>query len=110
MGRFHVWGCPTYTLEARLHNTGLNIPKWDPIIIREDNVGFSLNHSTLLAFVIILKTKYISPYYHVMVDEKFDSVHSNTQKNVESWRNLFTSSKDKLWVDLDEGMDPELDY
>ena len=26
----HVWGCPTYGLEPKLYNTGLNIPKWYP--------------------------------------------------------------------------------
>ena len=26
----HVWGCPTYGLEPKLYNNGLNIPKWYP--------------------------------------------------------------------------------
>ena len=26
----HVWGCPTYVLEPKLHKPGVKIPNWDP--------------------------------------------------------------------------------
>ena len=29
-----IWGCPTYVLEPKLQNPGVNIFKWDPKIPR----------------------------------------------------------------------------
>ena len=37
-------------------------------------VGFSTEHSTLVPLVRNLKTGYISPQYHVVFDETFDTV------------------------------------
>ena len=42
----HVWGCPIYFLEPKLHNPGVNIPKWDPRSRRGVNMSFSKMHST----------------------------------------------------------------
>ena len=30
LSNFHVLGCPTYFLEPKFQNPGVNIPKWDP--------------------------------------------------------------------------------
>ena len=40
----HVWGCPTYVLEPKLHNPGVKIPKWAPRSRRGVNMGFSKMH------------------------------------------------------------------
>ena len=36
----HVWGCPTYVLEPKLHKPGVKIPKWDPRSQRGVYMGF----------------------------------------------------------------------
>ena len=36
----HVWGCPTYVLEQKFQNTGVNIPKWYPRSLKGINMGF----------------------------------------------------------------------
>ena len=47
---FHVWGCPTYFLDQKWHNTGLEIPKWDPRSRRGVNMIFREMHSTQFLF------------------------------------------------------------
>ena len=52
----------------------------------------------------------MSYQHHVFFYDGFMSVHINTQKNSELWRNLITSPIQQLWLYLDEGMDTEFDY
>ena len=82
MVRCHVWVCPTYLLEIRLHKTVVKITKWDTRSRRSAYMGFSIKYSTLLALVLNLRTKYISPKYHVVFYDGFTSVHINNWNNV----------------------------
>ena len=48
----HVWGCPTYVLEPKLHKPGVKIPKWYPRSWRGVNMGFIKMHSTQVGLVL----------------------------------------------------------
>ena len=72
--RCHVWGCPVFVLEAKLQNDQ-KLPKWNRRARMGQFVGFSDEHSTLVANVRHLSTNYISPQFHVVFDDLFETVN-----------------------------------
>jgi len=64
--RCHVWGCPVYVLEAT-HQHDQQLPKWKGRARLGQFVGFSDEHSLLVANVWHLTTGYISPLFHVVL-------------------------------------------
>ena len=48
--RSHVWGCPVFVLEAKLQNDQ-KLPKWNQRARMGQFVGFSEEHSSLVANV-----------------------------------------------------------
>ena len=71
--RSHVWGCPAYVLEPKLQN-GQKLPKWNRRSRLGQFLGYSDEHSSLVANIRHLKTGYISPQYHVVFDDLFQTV------------------------------------
>jgi hypothetical protein len=53
--RCHVWGCPVYVLEAK-HQHDQQLPKWNGTARLGQFVGFSDEHSSLVANVWHLTT------------------------------------------------------
>ena len=104
----HVWGCPVYVLEPKLQKSGIKIPKWDPRSRRGLNMGFSPVHSTLIASVLNLLTHSITPQFHVIFDDWFTSVHSESDIEPSVWIDLITTPSCRLQVPLDSADDPEL--
>jgi len=74
--RTHVWGCPAYVLEPKLQN-GQKLPKWNRRSRLGQFLGYSDEHSSLVANVRHLKTGFISPQFHVVFDDLFESVFSS---------------------------------
>jgi hypothetical protein len=74
--RSHVWGCPAYVLEPKLQN-GQKLPKWNRRSRLGQFLGYSDEHSSLVANVRHLKTGFVSPQYHVVFDDLFESVFSS---------------------------------
>jgi hypothetical protein len=70
----HVWGCPVYVLEAKLQNDQ-KLPKWNRRARLGQFVGFSDDHSSLVANGWHLTTGYISPQFHVVFDDLFETVN-----------------------------------
>jgi hypothetical protein len=73
--RSHVWGCPAYVLEPKLQN-GQKLPKWNRRSRLGQFLGYSDKHSSLVANIRHLKTGYVSPQYHVVYDDLFQTVFS----------------------------------
>jgi hypothetical protein len=73
--RAHVFGCPVYVLDAALQDNK-KIPKWKSRARMGMFVGFSTEHSSLVPLVLNLRTGSISPQYHVIFDDKFETVPS----------------------------------
>eukprot|EP00956_Cyclotella_meneghiniana_P042975 scaffold249367_cov117-Cyclotella_meneghiniana.AAC.2 len=71
--RTHVWGCPAYVLEAKLQD-GKKLPKWNRRARMGQFLGFSKKHSSTIALVRNLHTCHVSPQYHVVFDDKFETV------------------------------------
>ena len=76
--RTHVWGCPAFVLEPKLQN-GQKLPKWNRRSRLGQFLGYSENHSSLVANIRHLQTGYVSPQYHVVYDDLFQTVFSAGQ-------------------------------
>ena len=71
--RAHVWGCPVFVLDAKLQD-GKKLPKWNRRARMGQFLGFSRSHSSLVAMVRNLHTGHVSPQYHVVFDDKFETI------------------------------------
>ena len=69
-----------FVLEAKLQNDQ-KLPKWDHWSRKGQFLGFSDKHSTLVATVRNLKTGYISPQYHIVFDELFETTFHRGENN-----------------------------
>jgi hypothetical protein len=103
--RCHVWGCPVYVLEAKLQNDQ-KLPKWNRRARLGQFVGFSDEHSSMVANVRHLTTGFISPQFHVVFDNLFETVNCTgvDDQVVESFYNgLFQRNRELYAEDeLDE--------
>ena len=73
--RTHAWGCPVYVLDPALQDNK-KIPKWNKRARQAQFVGFSEQHS-LVAKVRHLTTGHVSPQYHVVFDDLFQTVFND---------------------------------
>ena len=82
--RTHVWGCPCYVLDPKLQNNK-KLPKWSKRARLGQFVGFSRRHSSTVSLV---RNWYISPQYHIVVDDKFETVFSE-EKSAEEMDKIY---------------------
>jgi hypothetical protein len=75
LNRSHVFGCPVYVLDAALQDRH-KIPKWAPQARLGIFLGFSSLHSSQVPIVMNVDTGEISPQFHVIFDDKFETVVS----------------------------------
>ena len=101
----HPWGCPVYVLEPKLTSAGGKIPKWQPRSRRAQFVGISPNHAEDIALVRNLNTGRLSPQFHVVFDEWFETCYSSESAEPSNWADMCIYSKDFATV-FDESMDP----
>ena len=104
-GRTHVFGCPVYVLEPKLQD-GKKIPKWAPRARLGMFLGYSSRHSSLAPLILNIRTGKISPQYHVIFDDKFETVsslESIDQVNAR-WKDLFKLNREFY---LDEEYDSQ---
>ena len=101
--RAHVFGCPVSVLEPKLQD-GKKIPKWEPRARPGLFVGFLTIHSSLVALVLNTRTGKISPQFHVIFDDKFETVASLPQDGDlgKQWLRLFKLGREFY---LDEELD-----
>ena len=58
-------------------------------------LGFSNEHSSLVGLVLNIRTGYISPQFHVVYDEKFETVTTDMSIDLsETWIDLWKNSRD----------------
>ncbi|KAL7447620.1 hypothetical protein ACHAXS_000018, partial [Conticribra weissflogii] len=101
--RAHVFGCPVYVLEPALQD-GKKIPKWNSRARQGVFLGFSPHHSSLAPLVLNRRTGKVSPQYHVIFDDKFQTVSSGISSEALNgiWLKLFKRSRE---VYLDDEVD-----
>jgi len=86
----HPWGCPAYVLEPRLTSAGGKIPKWQPRSRRGQYVGVSPVHAESISLIRNMKTGYISPQYHIVFDDWFETVYASESEEPACWDHLCT--------------------
>ena len=72
-------------------------------------MGFSKMHSTQVGLVLNLLTGSISPQFHVVFDDMFSALMSNTSADPEVCIRMVTSRNSMIQVVLDQEDDPEFD-
>ena len=82
-----VWGCPTYVLEAEIQN-GMKKPRWKRRSKVGQFLGVSKHHAGTVALVRNLQTGYVSPQFHVVFDELFETVYNGGGVTPERWQRL----------------------
>jgi hypothetical protein len=104
----HVWGCPTYVLEAKLQKSGVKIPKWMPRSRQAVFLGFSPEHASNVGLVLNRRTGSISHQYHLVFDDLFHTVSSNDAHHAPAWESLLDRPSSRLQNVLDEDANPQL--
>ena len=106
----HPWGCPAYVLEPRLTKEGGKIPKWQPRSRRGQFLGLSPVHAESVGLIHNLNTGYISPQYHIVYDDWFETVHGvdhgQDHHPPPCWDHLCTFNR--FEIAFDEGTAPLL--
>ncbi|KAL7526088.1 hypothetical protein ACHAWF_001625, partial [Thalassiosira exigua] len=62
----HIWGCPTYVLDLTLQGEK-KFPKFNQRSRQTQFLGFSDQHSWLVAYMQNLNTGFVSPQYHFIL-------------------------------------------
>ena len=93
---FHHFGCPVYVLDNALA-AGKSLPKWEECARVGIYLGPSPLHARSVALIFSLTTGLVSPQFHVVFDEHFQTVGKNVPGSL-----LFKSEWQRLAVfDLD---------
>ena len=73
-----LWGCHVFVLGPHLQD-GKKIPKWNHRARLAQFVGFvSPEHSTLVANARHLQTNHVSPQFHLIHDDNFETIRNDT--------------------------------
>ena len=90
--RTRVWGCPVYVLDPTLQD-GKKLPKWKKRARLGMYVGNSPQHHNTVGLILNLDTRYVSPQYHVVYDERFTTVAGRLTRDVfdaNEWNELLS--------------------
>ena len=97
----HIWGDPVYVLYPTLQ-AGKKLPHWQPCSQRGMFVGFSQSHSSDVPLILNLQTGHISPQFHVVFDDTFSTIMSQSQQDdPTNWWNLVDLEDNSLQIPLD---------
>ena len=102
----HTWGCPVYVLTPKLKD-GQKIPKWEPRSKRGQFVGHSPLHASTVGLVRNLQTGSITPQFHLVYDDYFETVHSRDDQEPEGWNELLRFNRFQTEFDEDQDV-PDL--
>jgi hypothetical protein len=102
----HPWGCPVYVLEPKLRD-GHKLPKWEPRSKRGQYMGISPSHASSVHLVRNLQTGSITPQYHLVFDDFFETVFSEGEQEPTVWQDLVVFNSFANNFD-DEEYQPEL--
>ena len=92
----HVWGCPVFVLNAKFARYQ-EATKMESMLLDGSIPCFSHLHSSLVALVRNLHTGYVRPQYHVVFDDKYETIFNDGMSGEqfdEFCHLLFDSSRD----------------
>ena len=101
----HVWGCPVYVLDKRISDGG-KLPRWKPRSHRCMFMGLSPNHASSVPLVLNPETGAITPQFHVVFDDWFETISVDPTTlpdfSTPEWTQLFGDSLDHFHHTDDE--------
>ena len=103
---FHTFGCPVYVLDSGLAS-GKKIPKWNPRCMLGLYLGNSPRHARSVSQVLNLDTGRVSPQFHVIHDEFFDTI-ALQDKIRSNWKRLAGFTPVQLTVPSPPNFTPPL--
>ena len=72
--RTHVWGCPTFMLDPKMYYAQKTQVESSCL---DGTISWIFNqHISLMANTRTLRTGYLSPYFHVVIDDLFQTIFS----------------------------------
>ena len=88
-------------LDPKLQD-GKKIPKWHARARRGQFLGMSIAHSSTVGPIRNLRTQRVSPQFHVVYDELFETIANLCDNEADPvWVRLYCSTRD-AYVDIDE--------
>ncbi len=98
--RLHVWGCPAIVLDPKLQHDE-KLPKWNRPACIGQFWEYSDEHSSLVVNVRRLSTGYVSPQFHFVFDDFFETVIRNDDNDavVNSVFNSLFNRNRELYVE-----------
>ena len=97
----HPWGCPMYILDPRLQD-GFKIPRFDPRARQGVYMGASPLHASTVGLALNPHTNRISPQYHCIYDDFFETVTYDSTNPPPNWNDLAIDSYSKLDLEFDD--------
>ena len=98
---YHTFGCPCYVLDHRLQSGLSKPPKWDPRSDLRIFVGVSPIHARSVAMVLNPRTGLVSPQFHVVFDDNFQTLSGLRTSSVPaSWTTLCQDGSLSLHSDV----------
>jgi len=107
LNRLYIWGYPGYVLKPKLQTNGASIPKWNKRSRLGQFLGFSPNHSTRVAMMRNIATGNISPQFHVVFDDHFETVSTSFQDPTHALDKHFSSTEWQTLLRSSERFFPE---
>ena len=90
----HPWGCPVYVLDPRLQD-GHKLSRWNPCACQGTFVGITDIHASSVGLIRNPTTNRLSPQFHCIYDDYFETVTFNDRMPPPNWEELTLESLHK---------------
>ena len=97
----HTWGCPVYVLDPKIAD-GHKLPKWRPRARRAQFMGVSPLHAETVHVVRNLNTGFLSPQYHVVFDDWFETTYADEDTPPSVWAEMQIYQRYKVELDHED--------
>ena len=96
----HPWGVLLYILNTRLQN-GFKISRFDPKAYQGIFTGNSPIHASTVGMILNPRTYRLSPQYHIIYDDYFETVPHDTENPPPNWKEFCIDNFQKIDIALD---------
>ena len=79
----HPFACPVFVLDPSLANNK-KIPRWKPRSEPRIYLGKSRHHAGNVSLVLNIKTRHVTPQFHLVFDDNFTTVNKNSNNTIPS--------------------------
>ena len=91
-------------MDPHLQN-GFKIPRWEPRSHQGIYLGISPLHASTVGLILNPRTNRISPQFHCVYDDHFETVHSHDNKTPPIWEDLVINNRFRNEIDDDDDIE-----